>query len=107
MFTAVRDGEGMGEEVMSQPSLSPYLRRSSIPPRQPRYLRGSRAPEGPWRVGDVRAVGGRRTRSPRGAVIKKSCKKEKRNNNKMTGLLGEFHLCPPQLLRPAALEYTL
>lgn len=68
-------GDGGGSDVTAIPlSVSGAELHS---PSQPRYLRGSRAPEGPWRVGDVRAVGGRRTRSPRGAVIKKSCIKEK------------------------------
>lgn len=69
-------GDGGGSDVTAIPlSVSAAELHS---PSQPRYLRGSRAPEGPWRVGDVRAVGGRRTISPRGAVIKKSCKKEKK-----------------------------
>lgn len=69
-------GDGGGSDVTAIPlSVSAAALDS---PSQPRYLRGSRAPEGPWSVGDVRAVGGRRTRSPRGTVIKKSCKKEKK-----------------------------
>lgn len=84
---------------MSQPSLSQCLRRSSIPPVEHQ--------RGPGVFGDVRAVGGKAPESPRGAVIKKSCEKEKGNKNEIRWLLGEFHLCPLQLLRPVALAYTL